>query len=548
MDIDGNPLANQTVGIGLDEVSAEYFTDENGTIEFVVYEFEGNYTLVMEFAGDEIYVGSNATTEISIVPVESEIIAPVFAEFTTVEVAEGEAIIELTLFDIDGNPLAEQTVVIELDNVSAEFETDENGTIEYPVYALAGEYTIVMAFAGDEIYVGSNATTEISIVHVESEIVAPKFVEYDADDVLNGSAVFDIFLISNDTALANQTVNITFNGLTEEYETDELGYIEYIVVAPAGNYTIEMVFEGDEIYLGSNATAEITITPVEAEILAPELVEFSIAEVIAGNATYTLLLVDADGNPLADKEINITFNGVTEEFITDEDGVVEYVINATAGNYTIDMAFESDGFYESATASGTVVIKQEQKQTKIYLRNALYFVLQTKIVNVTLWDEDSNPVVNKTVHITIGNLTWSGVTDENGTAHIRVGVGFGNHNATVSFDGDDEYAAANRTGVVRVIKETPSVMVRGADAKFKVTDNPKTVKVYLLDRTSKPLPVGSKIAIKVNGQTYVGYTDANGIASINININKAGTYNAYVMYAGNSAYNAVTRAVKFYIQ
>ena len=90
-------------------------------------------------------------------------------------------------------------------------------------------------------------------------------------------------------------------------------------------------------------------------------------------------------------------------------------------------------------------------------------------------------------------------------------------------------------------------MVRGADQKFKVSDNPKTVKVYLWDRNSKPLPVGSKVAIKINGQTYVGLTDSNGIASININVNAVGVYDAELKYAGNSAYNAVTRDVKIRI-
>lgn len=90
-------------------------------------------------------------------------------------------------------------------------------------------------------------------------------------------------------------------------------------------------------------------------------------------------------------------------------------------------------------------------------------------------------------------------------------------------------------------------MVRGDNTKFKVGDT-KIVKVYLWDRTSKPLPVNSKVAIKVNGQTYIGYTDSQGIASIKIELNKPGTFNAEVKYAGNTAYNAVTRNVKFYIQ
>ena len=71
---------------------------------------------------------------------------------------------------------------------------------------------------------------------------------------------------------------------------------------------------------------------------------------------------------------------------------------------------------------------------------------------------------------------------------------------------------------------------------------------YAKDRESKPLPAGSKVAIKVNGQTYIGYTDSEGIAKINIDIAKAGTYEAELKYAGNSAYNAVSKKTKIYIR
>lgn len=91
-------------------------------------------------------------------------------------------------------------------------------------------------------------------------------------------------------------------------------------------------------------------------------------------------------------------------------------------------------------------------------------------------------------------------------------------------------------------------MVRGIDTQFKVSDNPKIVKVYLWDRTSKPLPAGSKIVIKINGQTYIGTTDSNGIASIEIEVNSAGNFNAQVTYGGNSAYNKVIKSIKIVVR
>ena len=314
---------------------------------------------------------------------------------------------------------------------------------------------------------------------------------------------------------------ISFDGKTWK-DAYDLGYIACLKV-----YTVD-----EDSRLNTSIIANESMTVVVSEL--------------KDGQKFNMTLV-SDGEALANKRMSITFNGATDEYVTDENGMISYEIpQVTAGNYTIDMEFAGDAIYNPANASAIVnVVKAE---SKIYLRNALYFVTQTKMVKVTLWDGNNNAVAGKTVHITIDNSTWSGVTDENGTASIRVGVGYGNHNATVSFDGDDEYAASNRTGVVRVIKETPSIMLRGADSTFNVKDTSKTVKIYLWDRESKPLPAGSKVAIKVNGQTYIGYTDSEGIAKINIDINKAGTYEAELKYAGNSAYNAVSKKTKIYIR
>ena len=172
------------------------------------------------------------------------------------------------------------------------------------------------------------------------------------------------------------------------------------------------------------------------------------------------------------------------------------------------------------------------------------------MVQLTLWDGDNKPLAGKTVSITLNeyvNYTYHGVTDENGNVYIRVGVGFGVHSATVSFDGDENYTSNSKTGAVRVIKETPSLMLPSKYAKFKATDSVKTVKIYLIDRYSKPLLPNTKVFIKVGGKTYTGQINNEGIASINININTAGVYNAELIYMGNTAYNAVKRQTKITI-
>ena len=201
---------------------------------------------------------------------------------------------------------------------------------------------------------------------------------------------------------------------------------------------------------------------------------------------------------------------------TDSKGKATYSTKDLPDNiYEVTVRVFGDGIYADSNKVRLTVAVGKQP-TKIFLRNALYFVTDTKIVKVTLWDSANNPIAGKTVHIKVGESRYNGVTDENGDAYIRIGIGFGVHDATVSFAGDDDYFSSDKTGNVRVIKGTPSVMVRGTDTQFKKSDEHKIVKVYLWDRESQPLPVNSKIVFKINGQTYTGFTDESEIGRAHV--------------------------------
>ena len=558
------PIANKTISVFFDGVETELETNDYGIATFIIPDdvAAGNYTVEIIFAGADGYRDSKLVTNVEVYDIPTEITALGNLSYPAPIVNSGLGYYPILLttdlsITLNGTvvpipiPLENMPVTIEFNGYADEYTTDDYGMVYYviPKDTPVGNYTMEIAFAGQGGYAASELTTDVEIYDVATKIISPENVTFEASEVTSGEAIFSMFLTTNSTIpipLINKTVLIDFNGVVEEYTTNWLGMVKYVIPeqAPAGNFTVYMTFDGADGYAASQGMTNVEIIGINTQIIAADNMTVMVKDL--DGTKFNLTLVDEFGNVLANKTVAVEFNGVLSEYVTDENGTVFYTLtNGTAGTFTIEMYFKGIDNYTASTTSSELTLVASP--SKIYLRNALYFVLQNKIVNVTLWNENNQPVVGKTVYITIGNSTWSGVTDETGTAHIRVGIGFGVHPATVHFDGDGEYAASNRSGFVRVIKETPSVMVRGDNTKFKVGDT-KIVKVYLWDRTSKPLPVNSKVAIKVNGQTYIGYTDSQGIASIKIELNKPGTFNAEVKYAGNTAYNAVTRNVKFYIQ
>ena len=330
--------------------------------------------------------------------------------------------------------------------------------------------------------------------------------------------------------------NVTDANGQAKYSTSGLAEKKYSVVVKAMN---------NPGYDDSNkVTVEVDLTKTSTTLTAPNVVTK-----YNGGKKLVATLKDANGKAIKGAKVKVVLGNSTQTLTTDANGQVSVSTDGLALNtYKATITFDGTDVYKKSSTTATVTVTN-QEPAKIFLRNALYFVLQTKMVKVTLWDANNKPLVGKTVHITLNewNLTYHGVTDENGDALIRVGVGFGVHSATVTFDGDENYTGTSKTGSIRVIKETPSLMLPGAYSKFKATNPVKIVKIYLKDRYDKPLLPGTKVFLKVNGQTYVGLTDLDGIATISINIKNTGSYNAELIYLGNTAYNAVKRSTKITI-
>lgn len=340
--------------------------------------------------------------------------------------------------------------------------------------------------------------------------------------------------------ISNAKIGFTNNGVTYVTTGSDGKARYYTTELLPGTYNVNVKYEGDNNYDSSSTKAKVTINKLETKLTA---------KYDKNGKNIVATVKDANGKPISGLKVGFTVDGV-KYVTTDANGQAKYsTANLTDGTYTVNVLAYGNEIYANSNKEKVTFTIGNKEQAKIYLRNALYFVLQTKIVTVTLWDANNNPIANKTVYITLDEYgsRYSGVTDENGNAYIRVGVGFGNHPATVSFEGDDQYFGDSKTGRVRVIKETPSLMLPGAYTKFKASDPTKTIKVYLKDRYNKPLLPGTKVFVTINGKQYVGSINTEGIASININLNKAGVYNVDLYYTGNTAYNAVRKTTKITI-
>ena len=148
------------------------------------------------------------------------------------------------------------------------------------------------------------------------------------------------------------------------------------------------------------------------------------------------------------------------------------------------------------------------------------------VVNVT--DGEGNPIVNKSVGITINRVTYHRFTDENGTASLNINLNSGEYPVNVAV-GDEK---VNSTVIV---KET----IDASDVT-KVFRNGTQYKALFVDSKGKAL-ANTDVKFNINGVMYTRTTDENGVAQLDINLPQ-GKYiiTAMNLVTGENCANNVT--------
>ena len=165
-------------------------------------------------------------------------------------------------------------------------------------------------------------------------------------------------------------------------------------------------------------------------------------------------------------------------------------------------------------------------------------------IQVTLKDANNKLLANKDVQVIINGVTYKGTTNNDGVAIINVKfASAGTYNAVVSFMGDNTYKSSIATSKVIVNKKATALTAKKATLKVKKA---KKIKVTL--KSEGKVVAGKTITIKVNGKTFKAKTNSKGVATVKVKVAKKGKFTATVKFAGDSAYKAVTKKVKFNVK
>lgn len=302
-DINGNPLANMNVTISINGRNYVKQSDENGTASLGLNLESKNYTVVTTFGGNSKYFGTRSNNTVSILStLLSKDIVKYYRNGTQ---------FYATVLDFKGNPLANTTVMFNINGVFYNKTTDENGTAKLNIWLRPGKYiiTIFNLVTGEQ--AGNNVT------------VLSKIVEnYDLVKYYKNASKFSVKILdSQGYPVEGTIVTFNINGVFYYKETDSNGIASLAINLRPGKYVITTMYGQYDV--GNNVTVLPTLQTSDLKM-----------KYLDGSA-FNARVVDGQGNPLANQIVKFNVNGVFYNKVTNDEGIASLNIRLMKGEYII---------------------------------------------------------------------------------------------------------------------------------------------------------------------------------------------------------------------
>ena len=470
---------------------------------------EGLHEFDLTYSGDEKYKPSSTkrTTNLVVVAVGTEIVVEKDFKRTATDYNAGERgeYFYAYLKDQDGKPLAKKTVQIAINGPIYTVVTDSEGKAGLQInMASANTYTYALFFQGDEKYNASLLASSKLIVTKK-----PMYISA-SNQVFKTTAKTKTVTVTLSTSKnkdgkmylnSGKQVTLTVNGKTYTAKSDANGIVKFNIggLTKKGTYSAVIKFAGDRTYETASKTIKITLndkgaaTTTKAEKTTSAVLSSSnnnanvktgaiptsnvvptkkntYIEVDANftraatdynagerGAFFYATLKDSDGNPLANKTVQIAVNGPIYNVTTNEKGQAGLQVNlASANTYTYALSFSGDSEYNAAALACSKLVVTKKPITISAKDQTFKATAKTKTVTATLLTS-KNPYDGKTylspkkVTLKVDGKTYTGTINSAGKVNFNIQLTKkGTYSATISFDGDKTYDTASKTIKIKI--------------------------------------------------------------------------------------------------
>ena len=482
------------------QVTAQTNSNGKATITIPVLS-KGTYSISYSYSGDKFYSGSSESGKLYV----KDSTAKLTSSDLKMQYKDGSKFV-VTLKD-NNAPLANKDIKITIKGVTYTQKTDSKGNAYQAVGLYPGTYTVKYQYLTPGSFNYCEGSNKI--------IVSKQTASLSAGDLVmkynDGSSYKVTVKDKSGSPLKNIDVKFTINGVTYTHKTDSNGIAQQPIGLKIGKYTIKTVIS-DNYYQSSTVTKTISVK----EKLDPtvKLTSSALNMVYQDGSKFAVTLKD-NNVPLANKDIKFTVNGASYTYKTDSKGTAYLPIGLKPGTYTISYQYLTPGASNYCQGSNKVVVA---KQTASLSAGDLVMNYKDgSSYKVTVKNKSGNPLKNIDVKFTINGATYTHKTDANGVAAQAIGLNVGYY-AIKTVISDNYYQSNTASKYVSVI----GTKFVGQDL-HATPGKSASYSVKALDYKNNPLK-NTKITFTVNGKTYYGTTDSNGVAKVTLDALSAGTY------------------------
>lgn len=410
----------------------------------------------------------------------------------------------------------ELNVTVEQDTITATLNDQATGQVIIYVNGVEHIQNIVAGKAVLQVPGLSSSSYNVTVIYpgdmnfksaaVSEEHDADSGYILEAEDVVkyfrNGTQYHVSLKDGNGNPIAGEKITITFvnsnGGNPSKYTiaTDGNGIATLTINANPGLYYITATYGNESV------TNTVTVLAISCSIDAQDIyMKYN------DGTSYTARLTYSDGTPISNVYMSIVLNTKTSSkeyrVLTDGNGVATLAIHLNPGQYSMTAKYmDEEVTTKLVVLSGNYIIMAEDVVK--YFKNGTQYA-----VKVT--DLNGNPVVGQKVTVTLNSATWAKpasytiTTDSNGIATIAINLAPGQYTAEATIGSD-------------VVQSNVIVLpTLTSESLTKPVNQPGNLVVKLVDGQGNPAS-GKTVTFTVKTKTYTKTTDANGIASLPINL------------------------------
>ena len=469
----------------------------------------GTYDVAVKYSGDNNYNAAVATSSFTVSKVDSTM------DVTVNDIVFGG---DLTV-DISLPADATGEVVITVNGVDYHVAI-ENGKATGTIGGLAaGDYTVTVKYAGDDKYTGVEVAENVNVAKAQ-----PVLGVVIADVDYGNGFVIEATLTGVNGAPLTGNVIVTVNGkeYTVKVAADGKGIATGDKLA-AGTYAFAAVWAGDDNYNIVTENGDFKVNKIDSSVAV------NVNNIKVGEELTITVNVPSD----ATGDVTVSVDGKEYKVAIENGKAVKTISGLKADDYTVTVKYAGDNNYNEATGSA------EFSVSKISDYNMDISVPEIKEgVNSTI-SVDLPKDATGTVTVEIdGKKYTANVID--GTANVIVsGLSAGDYNITTVYSGDAKYDSMTKKGNVTVIPNV-NVNLDVSDVEMFYHDGTRLI-AKLTDFQGKPI-VNATIYFSINGVTYAKTTDANGTASMGLNLD-SNVYPVTVTYNGSAFYSKISKNI-----